>query len=87
MRSFAPEGRRAKQQHVCATHVDGYWYQDNAGSYSHTASYNFDNVNRRLAQGETLDSAGINRLGVANERVVQGRHSEPPWPPAMRGRS
>jgi hypothetical protein len=32
-----------------------------------------------------LDSAGINRHGVANERVVQGRNSEPPWPRAMRG--
>ena len=30
-----------------------------------------------------LDSAGINRHGVANERVVQGRRSEPPWPRAM----
>ncbi len=46
MRSFAPEGRRAKQQHVCATHVDGYWYQDNAGSNSHTATNTYDNVNR-----------------------------------------
>ena len=34
-----------------------------------------------------LDSAGINRHGVANERVVQGRNSEPPWPRAMRGQS
>ena len=33
----------------------------------------------------TLDSAGINRHGVANERVVQGRRSEPPWPLALRG--
>ncbi len=47
MRSFAPQGRLAKEQHVCATHVDGYWYQDNLNSsFSHTASYNFDNVNR-----------------------------------------
>ncbi len=46
-RSFAPEGGRAKGQHVCATHVDGYGYQDNLNSsFSHTASYNFDNVNR-----------------------------------------
>jgi len=26
--------------------VVGYWYQDNAGSYSHTATYAYDNVNR-----------------------------------------
>ncbi|MGO8731585.1 MAG: hypothetical protein ACLQVM_02200, partial [Terriglobia bacterium] len=46
-RSFTPDGRRAKEQHVCATHVDGCWYQDNLNSsFSHTASYNFDNVNR-----------------------------------------
>src|ERR1700730_3468767 len=32
---------------------------------------------------DCLDSAGINRHGVANERVVQGRCSEPPWPRAM----
>jgi len=36
---------------------------------------------------EALDSAGINRHGVVNERVIQGRSSEPPWPPALRGRS
>ena len=30
-----------------------------------------------------LASAGINRHGVANERVVQGRSSDPPWPRAM----
>jgi hypothetical protein len=32
----------------------------------------------RLAQSKALDSAGINRRGVANERVAQGRSSQPP---------
>jgi len=39
------------------------------------------------AQTLSLDSAGINRHGVANARVVQGRSSEPPWPRVMRGQS
>jgi hypothetical protein len=39
------------------------------------------------ARGGILDSAGINRLEVANERVVQERSSESSWPQAMRGRS
>ncbi|MGO8736520.1 MAG: RHS repeat domain-containing protein [Terriglobia bacterium] len=57
MRSSAPESRRAKEQHVCATHVDGYWYQDNLNtSFSHTASYNFDNVNRLTAAVATGNS-------------------------------
>jgi hypothetical protein len=47
MRSFAPQGRRVKEQHVCATHVDGFWYQDDLNtSFSHTASYGYDGVNR-----------------------------------------
>ena len=37
-------------------------------------------------RGEIPDSAGINRLEVANERVVQERSSESSWPRAMRGR-
>ena len=39
----------------------------------------------RRIQGalSNLASAGINRHGVANERVVQGRSSDPPWPRAM----
>jgi hypothetical protein len=44
-------------------------------------------LGRWLRQSADLDSAGINRHGVANERVVQGRSSDPPWPPAIRGRS
>jgi len=40
----------------------------------------------RAARGEIPDSAGINRLEVANERVVQERSSESSWPRAMRGR-
>ena len=31
---------------MSATHVDGYWYQDNVGLYSHTATNTYDNVNR-----------------------------------------
>jgi hypothetical protein len=31
--------------------------------------------------------AGVNRRGVANVRVVQGRRSESPWPRVMRRRS
>ena len=37
----------------------------------------------QTTKDDRLDSAGINRHGVANERVVQGRNSEPPWPRAM----
>src|SRR6516162_3480125 len=37
-------------------------------------------------RGAIPDSAGINRLEVANERVVQERSSESSWPRAMRGR-
>src|SRR6266536_1214597 len=40
-------------------------------------------VARQTTKTDRLDSAGINRHGVANERVVQGRNSEPPWPRAM----
>jgi len=42
---------------------------------------------RGLAHSKAVDSAGINRQEVANERVVQGRRSESPWPPTLRGRS
>jgi hypothetical protein len=38
---------------------------------------------RKMTWKEFLVSAGINRLGVANERVVQRRSSEPLWPRAM----
>src|SRR6267142_4603991 len=37
--------------------------------------------------GKTWECAGINRRGVANERVVQVRRSEPTWPRVMRGQS
>jgi len=39
-----------------------------------------------VGEDQEPDGAGINRLGVANERVVQRRTSEPLWPRAMRGR-
>ena len=39
---------------------------------------------RKTTWKEFLVSAGINRLGVANGRVVQRGSSEPLWPRAMR---
>ena len=32
------------------------------------------------------ESAGINRLGIGNERVLQGRPSQSPWPRTVRSR-
>jgi hypothetical protein len=43
-------------------------------------------LRKQLKSWSSYGSAGINRRGVANERVVRGRPSKPPRPRVMHGR-